>query len=567
MKLDLFDIAEFIKVNHLQEVTSPIGLASDKMPNPNGIFSYEIFGYTTEERKNTFAYIDLRGVYFHPQCVKTLSRMGILGKILSGDKYAIIVDKKIHPINKDEIANYPGASTGTSFFYDNWENINWNAASILTKDTVESDDELSIDKKNRIKLFRYLKKNEAFCRYWLVLPPYYRDFNTNNDTTLGDDINKVYKELILKTMALKKGFADEFGFSSVGAMTKARIQDLLGILYDIGLGPVTGKSVDINTKELKGNAKRSIVRRNLIGRFLDFAASSVITSPVSSATETPADFAHFGEVQLPLQSFMAMYKPFFLNYCTEFLDRTMDEMIDSVPEIKRAKNFDRTQWSLENVDKSITRFIKTASEKDIPISYEMTDEDGDKSDVYIMMIINDSMRPMTYLDLFYQAALEIAKDKYSLNTRYPLANNQNIYPAKIKVMSTLHTYKATICKNVYSSQPAVEVFEHYPYIRYDNISKYSDALKKFEDKNPKPSSYYDMCRATVIGNGHIASLNADYDGDCMFFRGLFTKEANAEAERMVWQKSNFFGADGKLSRGLTGVGTDCLIALYELTSE
>ena len=561
MKLDLFNIDDFVKMNHLEEVTSPIGLTAAKMPNPNGIFSYEIFGYTTEERKNTFAYIDLCGNYFHPQCLKVLNRMGSLGKIAFGEKYAVIADNKIHPLDRDQLKDFPDAETGTEFFYNNWDKIDWSRASVLTTDKTQNEDELSIDKKNRLKFFKLLKREEAFVRKWLVLPPYYRDFNAE-DTTMGDDINKVYKELILKTMALKKGFADEFGFSSVGAMTKNRIQDLICILYDISLGPVTGKTIDINTREMAGNSKRSLLKRNLIGRFLDFSASSVITSPVSSQTETVEDFARYGIVQLPLQTFMAMYKPFFINFCQQGLESYAEEFTsgDLARDLKR---IDSSQWSVSEVDKIITRFIKSASEKDEPIEFEYINKDNEPKWFSIMCTEYDQNkkelvnRPVTYLDLFYIAAEEIAVDKYSMNTRYPVANNQNIYAAKIKVLSTNKT------RHIYLESPfsGLKEYKHYPYIGYDKITKDYGV----SDPTPKPKVYYDIFRATIIGNGVIKSLGADYDGDMMFFRGLFTKEANAEAEKLIWRKTNFFSADGSLSRGLTKISKDCTIALYELT--
>ena len=56
-------------------------------------------------------------------------------------------------------------------------------------------------------------------------------------------------------------------------------------------------------------------------------------------------------------------------------------------------------------------------------------------------------------------------------------------------------------------------------------------------------------------------------GDMMFFRALFTKEANAEAEKLVWKKSNFFFSDGSLSRGITKIDKDCIMCLYQLTKE
>lgn len=566
MKLDLFDIGEFIKINKIKEVTSPIGLSAAKMPNPEGIFSYDIFGYTTEERKNTFAYIDLRGNYFHPQCYRMLSRMGVLGKIASGDKYAIVVDRKIHPLSEDELAEYPDAETGVNFFYNNWEKINWNNTSFTTTDKSGEEDELSIDKKNRVKLFRYLKKNEVFCKYWLVIPPYYRDFNASDDASLGDDVNKVYKELILKTMALKKGFSDDFGFSSMGAVTRARIQDLLGILFDISLGPVTGKSVDINTKELKGNSKRSIIKRNLLGRFIDFSASSVISSPVSSAVETVDDFAHFGEVQLPLQTFCAMYKPFMINAVQQFLESWIEHIMGKVG--KTIKKIDSNQWSINEVDKIVTRFIKSAAEKDNIVSFTYIDNENYKSAFVIEVLeVTDNNeliveRPITYLDLFYICAEEVSKDKYSINTRYPVANNQNTYCAKIKVLSTNMTRKVNLSVPEVFDKP--QTYNKYPYISYEQIEKYIDDVK---DPNPKPKTYYELYRATIVGNGHIKSLGADYDGDMMFFRGIYSRDGNIEAEKLIWKKTNWFNANGGLSRGIPQVGKDACLTIYEMTKD
>ena len=74
-----------------------------------------------------------------------------------------------------------------------------------------------------------------------------------------------------------------------------------------------------------------------------------------------------------------------------------------------------------------------------------------------------------------------------------------------------------------------------------------------------------MCEKQVYIEGCIKSLGADYDGDMMFFRGLFTKEANEEAAKMIWKKTNWFSADGSLSRGLTKISKDCTLSLYELT--
>lgn len=53
----------------------------------------------------------------------------------------------------------------------------------------------------------------------------------------------------------------------------------------------------------------------------------------------------------------------------------------------------------------------------------------------------------------------------------------------------------------------------------------------------------------------------------LYMRAVFTQEANAEAERLIWNKTNMLRADGSLSRGLSNIGKECILGLYELTKE
>lgn len=607
MQIDMFNLDDFILVNKLKQVSNPISLTSARMPSSDGIFSYDIFGYTTEERKNTFAYIDLHGIFFHPQCIKTLNRMGFLGKIAAGIKYATVVAGKINIVEKGED---PAAKTGVDFFYNNWEKINWTETGVLFKDA-EKDAEadpttISFDKKKRIKFFDLLKKHkdQAFVTKWLVLPPYFRDMNTDNET-LGEDINKVYNELISKTNSLKTSF----GFSSFGAVARNRVQDLLTMLYDISLGPVTGKSVDITqplySKDyLLGNSKNSILKKNLIGRFIDFSGYSVISAPVASDKETVNTFAKFGKIKFPISLFAAMAKPFFIHYFDNFFTTLITAVKTNLG--FDIKTLDANQWSITEIDKCITRFIKSPSEKDMPIYIKYINNDDEQLFCVINIVENKTgkdndtqsfIRPLTYLDLFYMAGHEIAKDKYSLNTRHPVTNNQNIYPAKAEVSSTIKTKSvyikimpmfntnlgtALFDMHMNKTDSDFIYFDDYPYINAkesisilknidpankDMENYINNIYKKHADPDPLSISEYSLYRTVIIGNGVIEMLGADYDGDMMFFRLLFTKEANAAAEKIIWKKSNWFLADGGLSRGLSQIKKDCALTLYELTKD
>ena len=87
MNVDILDIDKLIKVNGLVEITNPRILTSSLSFQQDGLLSNEIFGYTTQQRQTTFAYIDLHGHYFHPLIYKEVIQksMRIVTRIISGD--------------------------------------------------------------------------------------------------------------------------------------------------------------------------------------------------------------------------------------------------------------------------------------------------------------------------------------------------------------------------------------------------------------------------------------------------------------------------------------------------
>jgi hypothetical protein len=71
----------------------------------------------------------------------------------------------------------------------------------------------------------------------------------------------------------------------------------------------------------------------------------------------------------------------------------------------------------------------------------------------------------------------------------------------------------------------------------------------------------------IPGNIYLKAMGGDYDGDMLYMRGVFTKEANAEADKLIYSKSNMLTANGSSSRGLVKIGKDAVMAAYELTKE
>ena len=103
MKIELFDVAQFIDLNHLKEITSPILFQRGSVPDPDGLISNEIFGVDVRSRKGTFAYISLNGHFFHPHIYKTFKRFyRNIERIINGDfYYSIDKDGNMTAINAD----------------------------------------------------------------------------------------------------------------------------------------------------------------------------------------------------------------------------------------------------------------------------------------------------------------------------------------------------------------------------------------------------------------------------------------------------------------------------------
>jgi len=520
MKFDIFNVDKFVEQNHCPEITNPIFFNSDTTPTEDGLFSETLFGFTDEDRKNIFGYIDLKGNYIHPLIWLLINkRMGSLGKVMSGEKSAVIADGKIKIVPSD----FKGAETGIDFIYDHFNEINW-------FDELVDNEIDSIDKKTRLKFLKSLSKDEFFIRKWLVLPPFYRDVSSVN-ASAGDSINKLYKELISRVQGMNLGFS----FDIFGSETRLRIQNIIKDLYLSTTSPISGKHLIFEKGkaegELKGSAKNSMLRKHLLGKTIDWSSSSVITSPQDSSANSPKDMpVPFGYGGFPLAHLLSMFNPFYVSYCVDKLEEAISLVKEEIPNLKR---IDLGQFNADRIQKMIKSFIKNPNGRFTPIAVEFIDNANKKQSLVLQIFEFKSRedaikgkytvkRPYTITDLFYNASLDICRDKHVYVTRHPVANYQNIYPSKIKVCTTTKTRKIFWATTAMVPEQYADMYifedEHYPSI--PGVPGCKDVDCDFVD-------------VTIIGNGHIKSLNADYDGDMVFMRAVFSQEANREASDLI----------------------------------
>ena len=211
MKIDIFNVDEFVQLNNLREVTSPVLFQRGGIPDPNGLVSNEIFGVTIKDRKETFAYIDLGGHFFHPHIYKVLKRIfRNVEKIINGTMYMVIQKGILTPVDE-------GGETGIEFLYNNWDKIDW----VKSEDTGMRNE--------RIDLITKSKKDEVFLSKVIVIPAFYRDIKSSSrgggETV---ELNTFYTKLIRYASMLKEQNMFDFVFHQMNW----NIQNTIVEVYD-----------------------------------------------------------------------------------------------------------------------------------------------------------------------------------------------------------------------------------------------------------------------------------------------------------------------------------------------
>ena len=473
MKLDIFDVEEFIDINKLQEITSPILFQRGDIPHPEGLVSNEIFGVTTKSRKETYAYIDLHGYYFHPHIYKAIRAMyRNIERIVSGELYVTIDENGV--LKEDE-----DGDTGIEFLYDNWEKINWDS---------KNDDGVSKGIRNeRIGFISKCKKNEIFMRYQIVIPAFYRDIKTGTSSRGGetDDINNMYSKLIRLSSLVERQDIFDFQFHS----TNYNIQTTIINIY--------------NYFKLKLEKKRGLIRKYLMGKNVDFCTRMVITAPtykVDRPEDTFNDFRHAG---IPISHVCALAFPFVMNYVKSFFEREVidtqtskilyNPATDSIEKTVKIKD-PESYFSDKYIKKMIDTFIKDPESRFTKIEVPTTGTQklylslsGKRMDGSNTAELSGTVnRPMTWTDLLYLACEEVVRDKHCIITRYPVLDEFGLFVSKIRVTSTSRTVPMLINGKLY---------KWYPYI---------DLSLETRDV---PGQFIDSCS---FSNSYLPGIEGDY---------------------------------------------------------
>lgn len=390
MEMDIINMDRFISKYKLKEVKSERILSYGNTLNPDGLFSYDIFGRPgTTERMNNTAYINLNCFVMEPYVFLTLIRMS--SKFLK-----LATGKLYYNINKDnklEESTEENENTGMSFIYKNFKLIK----DELIKETGTEQRKMMIEFLNNVNI------NEIFVNKWIIIPAGLREINTMDLESKGivnyEPINDYYLDLIKRAKSLKASSI----FGILMPMIEYKIQESLNNIYNLL----------INTKVSK---KGGIIQQASLARTITYAVGSVIANAKYSRNtylDKDSTNIRFGYIGIPVGILTDMFYPFVFHRLKQIFSQE-----EGLRKAFYAKMMEKESNTV-NTELVEDFIVKVIQDKDFlfePFTY--IGKDGKSYEFEIA----DGIR-YTVIDFMKNEVIDpIISDKFVTGTRYPIDN-------------------------------------------------------------------------------------------------------------------------------------------------
>lgn len=542
LKLEPLNVANFIKVNELKEISDPIFFSRNNVPTEKGLLSNEIFGITKDDRTTIFAYINLAGeTFMHPLGYKIWCKLDSNVKMCMYEADTFTYDPESGKLKPD-----PDGENGIKYLQKIIKTVNFKKTA---------------SKKRNVKIdFLENYRDKLFMKDFVVIPAGYRDINTDSDRRVGvGEINKLYNAIIRDARALKE--SDDYGLSLNGSL-RGRIQDTIVAIYDWF---VFGRYQGVDAQASGLSRKLGLIRRAGMKKSFDWGSRLVICTQNLRKENMEDIEIDLDTIGLPLAAICANFFPYMLYWVRKWFENRFSD-VGGIRIYRRDKTLDiasvvdwQSVYSDERIKKELDRFMHGMSNRFIPIEIPAPLKRGAKG--ILMQFVGRNVpnkqvadeikegkidrnrypimdRPLTWCDLFYQAAVDITKDKMTLITRFPMDSYWNQFPAKIKIISTIETEPMIINDTFY---------KEYPKIRKEDLN--TNSSNKFVD-------------VALPNNVRLDSIGGDYDGDTVSSKALYSIEANEELYKAVNSKKHYISLGAQNAMQTTKEGIE---ALYGLT--
>lgn len=468
----LFDIDEYIKVNDIKEVKSQRIYSFQNVFHPEGLFSEEIFGQTTEERTYRCGYIKLPIHVFNPMIAKTiLSRSGGIIKKMA---YAEV---RCNIENKVLVAAPDGQYTGLKDLYNIWDQID--IAKTLNTRSQESLDIL-------IKSPKRLIFNDKV----LVLPPEFRKIGIKNGRPVKAELNNPYSAIL--------------GAKSVTShTTTSTIYQIYNKFQNAVINIFTYIQTLISGKD-------GFLQKNLMAKTTLWTARNVISAPKYDTDHPEIGIFRTG---YPMDSLCSMFNPFIRFQMKQFLS------FNNIQNIHPNKN-EVSAIDIENIydnkmiDDLIRIYMKNPGSR-FRIMY--LDPDEKKPIIFEAFDVKNNTtisRPLTLTDVIYLCCQDavVRPNRYVYTVRYPIGDYLGSFFTQVHILSTNKTTEIQFMGDTYNHYPVVD-----PTLSHRVVATL-------------------FASTVTPSNSRLPAIGGDYDGDTVKSLGIWSDEANKRAEELMYSK-------------------------------
>ena len=442
MKIEILDLDHLIKVNNMEEVTSPRLFSNKMIFDPAGILSNEIFGVSKNDRRNTFAYVKLKKRFIHPHIYSK-----VLKSVYRNIIYIVSGQKRYSVVNGELREDPDNGWTGVEDLYKHWDEIKqWGNKT---------------DNHNR-DLLKKLSKEDVFIDKMIICPPAYRDIMISGTVDSSDhvsELNNYYTNLIRSVSLLSEGGL----FARTQYATQAKIQDLLVTIQDY-------------FKNLIAH-KQGLIKRNLMGKRVDYGARSVISAPSYNNERIEDNIIDFKHSAIPISLCCSTFYPFIESWLTNFFTREIINNPNIVTYMNRetGQEFTATvknpemQFSQKNIRKMINDYMRNPDNRFKPITLAVTvpTAKGTK-DVTANLLLKGKQflannvakelnRVMTVTDVMYLACVDSCEHRHMMISRYPVGTDKGIFFNRIRVQSTINHVKVIFNGKEYPYYPDINL--------------------------------------------------------------------------------------------------------------
>jgi hypothetical protein len=413
---ELFDIDRYIKTNDLKEVKSQHIYRTQNMFNPEGLFSEEIFGQTSEEQKYRCGYIKLPVHVFNPSVAKTIIARsgGIIRKMAYGETKCSLKDGVLIPDKE-------GQYCGLKDLYNIWEQID-----IRKTLNTRSNDNIDILTKSPKRLL--------FNDKVLVLPPAFRPIGMRNGRRTKNELNSLYTHLI--------------GLKSVTAHTTSNVYQIYAKFQDGVMNIYTYIHDYVGSKN-------GFFQKHLLAKTTTFTARNVISAPRYNTGNPAVGIFRTG---YPLHTCATLFRPIISFQMKQFFTYSNIQDIHINPEEVKS-NLIQNIYDNKMIEDLLTIYMENPGSR-FRIMY--LDEENTKPIQFEYLDVQKNQtvtRPLTLTDVIYMCCKSAIEDagRMVYTVRYPIGDYLGAFFTKVHVLSTLETTRIQFKGRNYDYYPIIDL--------------------------------------------------------------------------------------------------------------